>query len=1185
MKSRFKRVAILGLAVAGATWFCASGPALKAQSEQGSFREAFSRGEKLAEPRVRMNYLGASWQRVLEDVSRQMDRELVMDKVPRGRVTRRDRREHTVPQAIRLLNAELEKQGFRVLLQKRHLVVLDLDSARSRYSRPVAGQTQAAAPPAQRDTPPVRTDSQNQTQRRRVVQVSGFQDLDPDMQPAEKPQPIEEQTIKVTNGKAADVAREIYDVVSARSILNKKGLNGLPSFTVFHRTPSGKPSDQKHFEVAIDRANNRLTVAGPRDTTAELLKLVRTLDEPKEGRNQDFRVIPTQHVKAQSVEELERELNRIPRSRQRTSFKANRDNMFFAQNSQDEPPQPSATQAGDDQQSMNLQGDVVIQPLDELGAVVIKGNQSDIDTVVGIIQELEKLSEGTLPEINLVTLDSVNSEALSELLVSVYDRLSELRADGTGSERRNNIGFVPVVKPNAILVLAPTVEMKDILELIENLDKPVNPTYEFEVFQLKNAIASQVVTSLESFYEEPTGLSTRIRAVADVRTNSVIVQARPSDLEEVAALVKKIDQDSAGKVSKIKIVRLKNAVAEELTEIIQTALQNIINPPQQTQNFGQQGSSELRDSQSVVLEFLQDGGTDIERLIRSGILVDVRVIAEPRSNSIIVTAPEPSLELMDALIEELDTPPPGVADIKVFTLERADAEQAVDLLTAIFEDQNTTDNIGVAIQGANDANSTLTPLRFSADVRTNSVLAAGSLESLAIVEAILLRLDESETLTASRSIEVIRLNNIGAQATAAQIAQFLNSQTQLLDQDDLRSGIERLANEVVVDFETESNSLIVSATDEWHARIQELVDKLDQDPRQVVIQALLVEVDLNNNDEFGIELGFQDPFNFLRGASGFNFAGANQLANTNIVSPGTIATQGLSNLGLGRQNTDLGFGGFVFSANSDAVSVLVRALQARRNVQVLSRPMINATNGIEATIQVGQEVPVINGFTTTGLGNIQPTIERDDAGIILRVTPRISEDGSIQMRVYAENSAFNGQGVAIGTDANGNVIESPIKDVSVAEGDIVLQNGQTGVFGGIISKSDETLERKVPWLGDVPLLGQAFRFDATETVRSELLIFLTPRVLKSEADQEVLKQIEAERMHYIESEAEEIHGPIFSVPGRGDGRAPGGFPVDGRAEVIQPTSATRTTAPASRSGNPTRPRGGLLKRFMSRGDN
>jgi type II secretory pathway component GspD/PulD (secretin) len=93
-----------------------------------------------------------------------------------------------------------------------------------------------------------------------------------------------------------------------------------------------------------------------------------------------------------------------------------------------------------------------------------------------------------------------------------------------------------------------------------------------------------------------------------------------------------------------------------------------------------------------------------------------------------------------------------------------------------------------------------------------------------------------------------------------------------------------------------------------------------------------------------------------------------------------------------------------------------------------------------------------------------------------------------------------------------------------------VPNGQTIVIGGMITKSDTSLERKVPWLGDLPVVGRAFRYDSTTVSRTELLIFLTPRIVLSDLDSELIKQVESERLHFIESEAEEIHGPLYSVP-------------------------------------------------------
>jgi type II secretory pathway component GspD/PulD (secretin) len=233
---------------------------------------------------------------------------------------------------------------------------------------------------------------------------------------------------------------------------------------------------------------------------------------------------------------------------------------------------------------------------------------------------------------------------------------------------------------------------------------------------------------------------------------------------------------------------------------------------------------------------------------------------------------------------------------------------------------------------------------------------------------------------------------------------------------------------------------------------------------------------------------------------------------------------------LGRQNGNLGFGGFVFSAQSDAVSVLLRALAARRTLHVLSRPQVRTTHNNLARVNVGQSVPLVNGVTVSQLGQANPQIVRQDTGITLEVTPRITPDGMVAMDVFASKSGLAGTDVPVFVNSDGSTITSPIINQSIADTIVNVPNGQTIVIGGMITKSDSSLERKVPWLGDLPVVGRAFRYDSTTVSRTELLIFLTPRIVLSDLDSELIKQVESERLHFIESEAEEIHGPLYSVP-------------------------------------------------------
>ena len=232
------------------------------------------------------------------------------------------------------------------------------------------------------------------------------------------------------------------------------------------------------------------------------------------------------------------------------------------------------------------------------------------------------------------------------------------------------------------------------------------------------------------------------------------------------------------------------------------------------------------------------------------------------------------------------------------------------------------------------------------------------------------------------------------------------------------------------------------------------------------------------------------------------FAFNNAPLGNNAVNPGIVGTQALSNLGTGRVNGDLGFGGLVLSAGSDSVSALLRALDSKFKVDVLSRPQIRTVENKEAFIQIGQQVPVVDGVTVNAVGSANPVIRQDKAGIILKTTPRISPDGRVQIDVMTEKSAFllaRGSGVPIFTDTTtGRVIEAPVKDITTATTTVSIQTGETVVLGGMISNAENVVHRKVPFLGDIPLLGRLFRYDLQQHSRKELLVFLTPIVLNDD---------------------------------------------------------------------------------------
>lgn len=342
----------------------------------------------------------------------------------------------------------------------------------------------------------------------------------------------------------------------------------------------------------------------------------------------------------------------------------------------------------------------------------------------------------------------------------------------------------------------------------------------------------------------------------------------------------------------------------------------------------------------------------------------------------------------------------------------------------------------------------------------------------------------------------------------------------------------------------ETNCIIIRGREQSLRKIRELIADLDRLPAQVHIQAMLVEVELSDTDEFGVELGVQDSLLFRRSIvddvltvtesrsdpatgivtttqriinqttnPGFNFNNA-PMGNNTSQGPGRFAGQALSSLSVGRMNPDEGYGGLVLAAGNESLSVLLRALKANREVNILSRPTIRTVHNRKASIQMGAQVPVVDGVTMSPTGTANPVVRQDKSGIILEVTPKISETGVIFLDVKAEKSEFRtgpGSGTPIFTDGtNGNVIEAPIKDVTEAIATVNITSGQTVVLGGMITAGEVESMRKIPIIGDWPLVGPLFRYEYVANRRKELLIFLTPEIIYSDDDARRISQRELE---------------------------------------------------------------------------
>lgn len=875
-------------------------------------------------------------------------------------------------------------------------------------------------------------------------------------------------------------------------------------------------------------------LSGPQKLVDSWRNVISTLDTPSDGNN----VTEFVSTKRGSHAKIRQTVNQLETA------------TLLAQN--DAPKQQSelviAEPTGDsdtdqtDSRSISLLGPVQIETVDGTDVLLLRGNPRDVQRVLDVIAEIERMSEVGDPEIEIVQLQHVEANALAILLKQIFSESLNSEKFGYGS-----VGVYPLSRPNSILLIALPTTMNRAKETLKKLDLPGKEATQFETISLNHAKAEDARGIVQDLFDAQqaeqdgsTTLAPKAQVIADQRTNSLIVRASPRDLAEVRELVNQIDQIGSQSINELRIFKLSNTVAEDLEDVLWDAF------------TGDPDDDESQLSKLLRLVTIDEQG---KQQLKSGVLAGAKVIAFDGSNALIVTAPAESMPLLESLISQLDQAPDAAIELKIFPLENADASALVETLSELFATGEGGDQ--------NEGNQ-ITRLRVEVDERTNSILAAGTLEDLVTVEAILRTLDTAEGR--DRENRVYRLRHKFAEDLALALNELLQAEREVQSTAPGTVGaFEQLEREVLIVPEPSSNSLIVSATPNYFPKMDRLISELDVREEMVMIQVLIAEIELGDTDEFGVELGLQDSVLFDRSllenidrstnittvnnggnstvfenqvidtatlTPGFNFGNPaqglpNAGSTSSLATAGQVAGQALSSFGVNRVSSDSGFGGLVLSASSNSVSMLLRALQESRRLEVLSRPQIMALNNQEGSAFVGQLVPFIRESNLNQLGLTTNTVEQVEVGLGLLVVPRISPDGLVVLDITAENRRLRplNEGVPVAVSPNGDPILQPIQDAIIARTVVSAMSGQTVVLSGLITKEDNELHRRVPILADVPLLGDLFRFDSVSTTRRELLIVMTPHVVKSRFDSEMIKQIESARMNWCLTDIVNLHGP------------------------------------------------------------
>ena len=480
--------------------------------------------------------------------------------------------------------------------------------------------------------------------------------------------------------------------------------------------------------------------------------------------------------------------------------------------------------------------------------------------------------------------------------------------------------------------------------------------------------------------------------------------------------------------------------------------------------------------------------------------------AYPGNNTLVITDYAENVKRIAKIIASIDVP--AGADVQMIPLKYASAVDVANLLKGMMPEASP-----------NPATPGL-PVRLTMGVepRTNSLFVRADSPALLVrLKALIAGIDIPTA--ANGNIHVVYLRN----AEAAKLAETLRG---------LLSGAATTNTSATVTLTTPTtpistgstpaasapsssiqayaatNSLVIVAPDHVYNSLRTVIDKLDARRAQVFVEALIVEVSTSVSSEFGIQWqdlsGLKPERSGAQIIGGTNFAGA----GANIIGAASnIATVGTGlNIGIVRGRINIPNVGEVLN-----LGALARALQADQKNNVLSTPNILTLDNEEAKIVVGQNVPFVTGsFTQSSNSSTNPfqTIERKDIGLTLRVTPQVAEGGTVKLKVYQEVSSV--------VPTTNNVKSADlITNKRSIENTVLVDDGQIVVIGGLISDDTKNGDSKVPLLGDIPFIGNFFKYQNRSRDKTNLMVFLRPTVLR---DGKAANQLTGERYDYIRNE-------------------------------------------------------------------
>ncbi|MBU4176159.1 MAG: type II secretion system secretin GspD [Actinobacteria bacterium] len=481
---------------------------------------------------------------------------------------------------------------------------------------------------------------------------------------------------------------------------------------------------------------------------------------------------------------------------------------------------------------------------------------------------------------------------------------------------------------------------------------------------------------------------------------------------------------------------------------------------------------------------------EIKRLFSPLISKSSLILAYPPTNMLVITDTYSNIKRLLSILEVVDVTGIGL-ELSVIPLEFANAEKLVKLLDTVFQTRRKTkkEDPGESV-------------KFVADERTNTIVLLASEDETAKIKKLINLLDK-ESPRSERKIRVYYLENASAEELA-KVLQSLSGKEKTASK-----GMEKpvISEQVMITADKATNSLIIMADKDDYQVLEETIIKLDIPRAMVYIECLIMEVNVNKDFDLGAEwvaMGKTDV-NSKKGAFGGGFGGKNDYSNAYGMTPtdGSVGTfpAGFS-LGIFSELLDIG--GIKFPG----LSALIQAYKKDKDVHILSTPQILTTDNEEAVITVGKNIPYLTKSGTTSTTETYNSYEYKDVGVTLKITPQISKDRMVSLKIFQEITKLDE------LSKTGATNPSTLK--RTIETTVIVKDKNTIVIGGLIDDSFSKTEYMVPCLGDIPIAGWLFRSLSDTREKTNLFVFLTPHVIKNPFEIKEIYKEKKEHMNKLE---------------------------------------------------------------------